>query len=83
MMVMDDEVLEGHLPQSEDEQADMDLRDAMDALTAHEKSLIILRFFEDLKIDEVAAVLGENVNTVKTKLYRTLKKLRIEIGEGI
>ncbi|MDW0110604.1 sigma-70 family RNA polymerase sigma factor [Sporosarcina aquimarina] len=83
VMVMDDEILEGYLPQTEDEQADMDLRDAVDALTAHEKSLIILRFFEDLKIDEVAAVLGENVNTVKTKLYRTLKKLRVEIGEGI
>ncbi len=81
--VMDDDVLDGYLPQTEDVQTDMDLLDALDSLTAYEKSLIILRFFEDLKIDEVAAVLDENVNTVKTRLYRTLKKLRIEIGEGM
>lgn len=79
--VMDDDVLDGYLPQTEDVQTDMDLLNALDSLTAYEKSLIILRFFEDLKIDEVAAVLDENVNTVKTRLYRTLKKLRIEIGE--
>ncbi|MCM3757299.1 RNA polymerase sigma factor [Sporosarcina aquimarina] len=81
--VMDNEILDGYLPQSEDDPTDMDLNDAIDALTPDEKSLIILRFFEDLKIEEVAAVLGENVNTTKTKLYRTLKKLRVEIGEGI
>lgn len=83
MTVMDDEILDGYLPKTEDEQTDMDLLDALNSLTAKEKSLIILRFFEDLKIDEVAAVLEENVNTTKTKLYRTLKKLRLEIGEGI
>ncbi|MGG0644597.1 sigma-70 family RNA polymerase sigma factor [Sporosarcina gallistercoris] len=83
MTVMDDEILDGYLPKTEDEQTDMDLLDALNSLTAKEKSLIILRFFEDLKIDEVAAVLEENVNTTKTKLYRKLKKLRLEIGEGI
>lgn len=81
--VMDDEILDSYLPKAEDEQTDMDLLDAIDALTSFEKSLIILRFFEDLKIEEVAAILGGNVNTIKTKLYRTLKKLRVEIGEGI
>ncbi|MDV6379113.1 sigma-70 family RNA polymerase sigma factor [Sporosarcina sp. GW1-11] len=83
VLVMDDEILGGYLPQTEDEQIDMDLLDALDALSAYEKSLIILRFFEDLKIEEVATVLGENVNTIKTKLYRTLRKLRIEMGEEI
>ncbi|PID21175.1 RNA polymerase subunit sigma-70 [Sporosarcina sp. P3] len=82
MMVMDDEVLDGYLPQTEDEPTDIDLLDALDTLSPDEKSLIILRFFEDLKIDEVAAILDENSNTVKTRLYRTLKKLRIEIEKG-
>ena len=80
--VMDDEILGVYLPQTEDEQPDMDLLNALETLPAYEKSLIVLRFFEDLKIEEVAVILDENVNTVKTKLYRTLKKLRIEIGEG-
>jgi len=79
--VMDDDVLSVHLPQLEDEKTDMDLREAIDQLPPKYKTLIILRFFEDLKIDEIAEITGLNVNTVKTRLYRALKKLRIEVGE--
>lgn len=80
--VMDDDILCVHLPQLEDEIIDMDLQDAIDQLPPRYKTLIILRFFEDLKIDEIAAVTGENINTVKTRLYKALKELRIEIGEA-
>lgn len=81
MTVMDDELLSIHLPQLEDEMNDMDLQDAIDQLPPEYKTLIILRFFEDLKIHEIAAVTDLNISTVKTRLYRALKKLRIEIGE--
>lgn len=60
---------------------DMDLQDAIDQLPPKYKTLIILRFFEDLKIHEIAAITDLNVNTVKTRLYSALKKLRIEVGE--
>ena len=33
----------------------------------------------DLKLEEIAVVLDLNVNTVKARLYRALKKLRIEL----
>jgi RNA polymerase sigma-70 factor (ECF subfamily) len=46
----------------------------------HNYRLIIsLRYFEDLKLEEIADILGENLNTVKTRLYAGLKKLRIEL----
>ncbi len=35
-----------------------------------------LRFFEELKLNEIAEILNENPNTVKTILYRSLKKLK-------
>lgn len=79
--VMDDQVLGLHLPQLEDEMTDMDLQDAIDQLPPKYKTLIILRFFEDLKIEEIATITDQNINTVKTRLYRALKKLRIEVGE--
>ena len=79
--VMDDDILGIHLPQLEDDIFDMDLHDAIDQLPPKYRSLIILRFFEDLKIDEIAVVMDENVNTIKTRLYAALKKLRIEVGE--
>lgn len=81
VMVMDDQVLRIHLPQLADEMTDMDLQDAVNQLPPKYKTLIILRFFEDLKIEEIAAITDQNINTVKTRLYRALKKLRIEVGE--
>ena len=78
---MEDDKLEGHLPFSENELSDLDLQEAVDQLPPMYKTIIILRFFEDLKIDEIADITGDNVNTVKTRLYSALRKLRIEMGE--
>ncbi|TWL67160.1 hypothetical protein CHCC15322_3906 [Bacillus licheniformis] len=35
-------------------------------------TIIVLRFFEDLKLEEIAEITGENLNTIKTRLYRGL-----------
>ena len=64
-----------------DKYTDLDLRRALEELPIDYKSIIILRFFEDLKIEEVAIILDENVNTVKTRLYTALKKLKLKIEE--
>lgn len=40
-----------------------------------------IKFFEDLKIEEIAEVLNENINTVKTRLYKSLGKLRRELND--
>ncbi|MDB0441462.1 RNA polymerase sigma factor [Clostridioides difficile] len=64
-----------------DKYTDLDLKKALEELPIEYKSIIILRFFEDLKIEEVAIILDENVNTVKTRLYTALKKLKLKIEE--
>ncbi|MFT8322046.1 MAG: sigma-70 family RNA polymerase sigma factor [Bacillus sp. (in: firmicutes)] len=79
--VTDDQNLELLLEGSEDQYKDLDLEQAMEKLPLPYKTIIILRFFEDLKLDEIASVLDENINTVKTKLYKALKLLRIEMDE--
>ncbi|MCM3638387.1 sigma-70 family RNA polymerase sigma factor [Sporosarcina luteola] len=79
--IMEDDVLESHLPTSENEMSDLDLQDAVDQLPPTYKTIIILRFFEDLKLDEIAEITGDNLNTVKTRLYTALRKLRVEMGE--
>ena len=55
---------------------------ALDLLDERERTVIVLRFFQELKLQEIAQVTGENVNTVKTILYRSLKKLKLELSEG-
>ncbi len=57
----------------------MDLREAIENLPAEEKTLITLRFFEDKKLEEIAEICGEALSTVKSRLYRTLKKLKLAL----
>ena len=61
----------------EDHYENIDLEKALDYLPPEQRIVIILRFFEDLKLEDVAAALGENLSTVKSRLYAGLKKLRI------
>lgn len=55
--------------------------DLIASLNSDQRILLILRYFEELPITEIADVLGENVNTLKTRLYRTLRILRAEMEE--
>ncbi|MDB2153954.1 sigma-70 family RNA polymerase sigma factor [Clostridium butyricum] len=64
-----------------DEYKDLDLYKALDELDETYKTIIILRYFEDMKINDIADILYENPNTVKTRLYAGLKKLKIDIRE--
>ncbi|HIX42402.1 MAG TPA: sigma-70 family RNA polymerase sigma factor [Candidatus Kurthia intestinigallinarum] len=61
-----------------EEQLDLQisLQDVMLCLNEHEKSIILLRFYEDMTIKEVAAALDIPLGSAKTILYRTLQKLR-------
>ena len=66
----------------EDVYRDIDLYRALDGLPGQDKAVIELKYFEDMKLSEIAEVLGENVNTVKSRLYRGLKKLRLELSDN-
>jgi RNA polymerase sigma-70 factor (ECF subfamily) len=46
------------------------------------REVLLLRFQEDLKIEEIAAVLETPLPTVKSRLYRGLEALRALFGEG-
>ncbi|WCN37905.1 sigma-70 family RNA polymerase sigma factor [Aneurinibacillus uraniidurans] len=80
---MDDKTLEFHSPISEDAYHDIDLERALDELPHAFRTVVILRYFEDLKIEEIAEVLDENISTVKTRLYTALRKLRIKMGDEL
>lgn len=66
----------------EDVYLDFDTIDALDVLNEKERAVVVLRYFEDRKLQEIAAVLEENLSTVKSILYRSLKKLRTKLTEG-
>ena len=61
--------------------AGLELWEILDRLDEKERTVVVLRYFHDLKLEDIAGILGENVNTVKARLYRTLKKLRSYLTE--
>ena len=65
----------------EDAYEAVDLKRALNRMTKEDKAVIELKYFEDLKLTEIAEVLGENVNTVKSRLYRGLRKLKVELSD--
>ena len=59
-----------------------DLYERIQGLPAEVQNIIRLRFYEELSLQEIAEVTMLNLNTVKAKLYRGLKALRVEL-EGM
>ena len=79
--VVDDEKLACITPQKLDTYNNVDLTNALNNLSRTYREVIILRYFEDLKIEDVAHILEINVNTAKTRLYKALKLLRIQLQD--
>lgn len=52
------------------------LENAMGSLSAHERDVIVLRFFQNKSLQEVAHTLGASENAAKKRVQRALEKLR-------
>jgi RNA polymerase sigma-70 factor (sigma-E family) len=75
----------GHLPEPRradggDHAADtvlrLSVREALARLTAKQRAVLVLRFFEDASEAEAAEVLGVSVGTIKSQTVRALARLR-------
>ena len=53
----------------------------LNVLSRMEKEVFILRFFDQLSLKEITAALGKNESTIKTHLYRALKKMKAAFGD--
>jgi RNA polymerase sigma factor (sigma-70 family) len=60
----------------------MSVRAAVARLADRDRELIALRYGADLKVREIAELLGERTNTVEVALHRALERLRDELGEA-
>ncbi len=75
---------EGVAPEYTEPAELLDLYQAMERLSPAARTIVTLRYFEDMKLNEIAEALGENVSTVKTKLYRALNQLKLQLeGEVV
>jgi RNA polymerase sigma-70 factor (ECF subfamily) len=55
---------------------------AMAQLTPDQRVIVALRFYRDLSIDQIAARLGVRAGTVKSRLHRALRGMRISLDQA-
>ena len=59
-----------------------EMRGLISRLDAKDQVLLVLRFGHDLELSAVAEALGIPVGTAKSRLHRTLARLRAELEDG-
>ncbi len=74
-----------HMEQKETEEAkeetNEDLKEILSTLSEKERAVVILRYFEEMSLEEVADAVGEKLSTVKSRLYRALGKMKGNLTE--
>lgn len=68
--------------QSPDRDRDLaiDVAAALDELPADQRQLVVLRFFTDLTVPQIADVLGIAQGTVKSRLHAAVGQMRARLG---
>ena len=72
-----------YLKEKIDDFYENDINYAVEDLEPELKSIIVLKYFHGYKISEVAEILDISVSTVKNRIHKALKQLRVEIKEDI
>ncbi len=64
---------------TQDDYSHMMVEDMLRSLDEKYKAVLVLRYFERMTLGEIGEVLDLNENTVKTRLYRALEQLRMQM----
>lgn len=59
------------------------LLDGVAELPLQIRAALVLRYYADLSVDEVAATLGKSPNTIKAQLQTALDRLRIHLADPV
>ncbi|WP_253923629.1 RNA polymerase sigma factor [Halobacillus sp. A5] len=57
-----------------------DLGEALDQLDHHHKTVVVLKYLHGFSEKEIASILDENQNTIKSRLYKGRQKLKQVLG---
>ncbi|KAA9007685.1 sigma-70 family RNA polymerase sigma factor [Paenibacillus spiritus] len=58
-----------------------DIREAIDQLPEHHRTVVVLRYLQDLSYNEIADCLGLPLNTVKSYLFRARQQLQSRLQD--
>lgn len=63
--------------------ADIELYEAVRQLAPETQTILFLHYYEEYTLKEISKITGYNLNTVKSRLYAGLKKLKTIIKEEV
>lgn len=66
-----------------DSAARLALLDGVADLPVQMRAAVVLRYYADLSVDEVATTLGKSPNTIKAQLQTALDRLRIHLADPV
>ena len=52
----------------------------LDSLSAHQRTVFLMKFTEEMELHDIAEAMKMPINTVKTHLHRALKAVRAQLG---
>ena len=61
----------------------VELYEAVRQLSPEAQTIIFLHYYEEYTLKEISKITGYNLNTVKTRLYAGLKKLKTIVKEDV
>ena len=59
------------------------LLDGIGSLPIQMRAAVVLRYYADLSVEDVAAALGKSPNTIKAQLQTALDRLRVHLAEPV
>jgi RNA polymerase sigma factor (sigma-70 family) len=57
------------------------IKQIIESLDKEDRMLIMLRFLNDLEIKEISKILNKPEGTIKSKIHRLLKKIKLELDK--
>lgn len=79
----DDEIIEKIPYYEKGYELQENLYDQINCLPPDIQMIIKLRYYEEFSLKEIAVIMGMNLNTLKSKLYRGLKLLKLSMEEEL
>ncbi|MBD8500535.1 sigma-70 family RNA polymerase sigma factor [Paenibacillus arenosi] len=80
VVYMDKDIERSYTPDHREEK--LDLYEALDSLDEKTRTVLLLRYFEDMSLKDIAETFDAPLSTIKSIVYRGLEKLIINLGEG-
>ncbi|MCJ7856236.1 RNA polymerase sigma factor [Lachnospiraceae bacterium NSJ-143] len=77
--ISDDEAATNQIYSEPGFDKDSQVYNAVQQLSEPLKTVIVLHYYEDLTLKQIAEITDTNLNTIKTRLYSALKKLETEL----